>query len=68
MGSKRADRQAQLINKFWVKKPETVAGRRILLIDDVITTGATLYAASKTLRLAGVARVDGLIFAKHLLN
>lgn len=66
VGSKRSNRQAQIAGSFWVKKPSVIAGRHILLIDDVITTGATLYEASKTLRLAGAVRVDALAFAKHL--
>lgn len=68
VGSKRADRQAQIAGRFWVKKHSVVVGRQILLIDDVITTGATLYSASKTLRLAGATQVDALIFAKQLQN
>jgi len=66
VGAKRADRMTQMADKFWVRNPSLVNGRKILLVDDVITTGATLYSASKSLRLAGSARVDALIFAKRL--
>lgn len=66
VGSKRADRMIQMADRFWVKKPGLVAGRKVLLVDDVITTGATLYSSSKTLRIAGAARVDALVFAKRL--
>jgi len=38
----------------------------VLLIDDVITTGATLRAATKALRSAGATQVDALVFAKRL--
>ena len=41
-----------------------VAGRRILLIDDVVTTGATAETAAKALISAGAARVDVLAMAK----
>ena len=39
-------------------------GRRIVVIDDVITTGATAEAAAKTLLDAGAARVDVLALAR----
>ena len=41
-----------------------VAGARILLIDDVLTSGATLNAAARVLLRAGAARVDALTFAR----
>ncbi len=37
---------------------------RVLLVDDVTTTGATLAAAAQALRAAGAARVDALVFAR----
>jgi predicted amidophosphoribosyltransferase len=39
---------------------------RVLLVDDVFTTGATLDACSKALRQAGAARVVGLTVARAL--
>lgn len=41
-----------------------LAGRRVLLIDDVMTSGATLAACSVTLLQAGAARVDALVAAR----
>nr|WP_110033468.1 ComF family protein [Hoeflea marina] len=41
-----------------------VAGRRILLIDDVLTTGSTVNAATKALLKAGAAQVSVLTFAR----
>ena len=43
---------------------ERVRGRRIVLIDDVMTTGATLNAAARVLRSAGAESVDVLVFAR----
>lgn len=43
---------------------ETVVGKRLLLLDDVITTGATMGAAASELKRAGASHVDGLAFAR----
>jgi ComF family protein len=43
-----------------------VRGRRVLLIDDVYTTGATVMAASRALKRGGAAAVDVLTFARVL--
>jgi ComF family protein len=66
VGSERSIRLAQLSGQYIVKYPEFVIGRNILLVDDVVTTGATLRAATKVLRAAGATRVDALVFAKRL--
>jgi len=43
-----------------------IAGRRVLLIDDVYTTGATVRAAAKALKKGGAGAVDVLTFARVL--
>jgi ComF family protein len=41
-----------------------VQGKRIVLVDDVMTTGASLHAAALTLRRAGAAHIAALVFAR----
>jgi predicted amidophosphoribosyltransferase len=41
-----------------------VQGKRVLLIEDVITTGATVTAAAECLKAAGATRVDVLALAR----
>jgi ComF family protein len=66
VGKTRAERFRQADGKYIVTKPEAVAARNILLVDDVVTTGATLASAAKALRAAGAKRIDALVFAKRL--
>lgn len=49
---------------FLVKFPENIKGKRILLIDDVYTTGSTLRECAKELKKAGAKSVDALTIAK----
>lgn len=41
-----------------------VQGRRIALVDDVMTSGASLFAAAQELRRAGASHITGLVFAR----
>lgn len=58
-------RKRNVAGAFRVKEghKDKIAGRRVLLIDDVITTGATADACARTLKRAGAAGVDVLALA-----
>jgi ComF family protein len=63
-GLTEAQRAANVKRSFGVRRPGEVAGKRILLIDDVFTTGATLRAATAALKAAGAAHVSALTLAR----
>lgn len=70
VGLKRPDREANVRGAFEVPdahRPK-IAGRRVLLVDDVYTTGATVSAATRALKRAGAAEVDVLAFARVLVG
>lgn len=63
-GLTELQRRENLKGSFIVKAPENIRAKRVLLIDDVFTTGATLRAAAATLKSAGAARVSALTLAR----
>jgi len=63
-GLGRRERETNIHNAFDVRRPETIAGRHLLLVDDVVTTGATTAEAARVLLKSGAARVDVLALAR----
>lgn len=63
-GLTEPQRRENLRGSFRLRRPEEISGRRILLVDDVFTTGATLRAAAVALKSAGAARVSALTLAR----
>lgn len=64
--STRAQRQRNLRNALTIE-PQLrlqLQGKRIALVDDVMTTGATLNASARLLLNAGAAEVHGFVFAR----
>lgn len=49
---------------FVITRPQAILGKRILLVEDVITTGATVAAAAHALNKSGAARVDVVALAQ----
>lgn len=64
VGASRRQRLTQLDSAFRVSGKSLLKGAHIVLIDDVVTTGATLEAAAKTLKAAGAKRVEAIVFAQ----
>jgi ComF family protein len=63
-GLSRARRRTNVARAFQVPRPEALRGLHILLLDDVLTTGATVNAAAAALKRAGAARVSVLTLAR----
>jgi len=59
-----AERWENARRSYAVSDPEGAAGRKILLIDDVCTTGATLSCIAEKLRKAGAESVSAAVFAR----
>ena len=63
-GLRGAERRKNVRGAFAVPRPERVRGAAVLLIDDVLTTGATLDACASALRKAGAESVRALTLAR----
>jgi ComF family protein len=64
VGSIKIDRLSQMEDAFRIKFGASVKDKDVLLVDDVLTTGASLEAAASCLLNSGAARVDALVFAR----
>jgi len=61
-------RQRNVRGAFSVRDPKHIRDRRILLVDDVMTTGATVDVCSRELLDSGASSVEVLTLARALLN
>lgn len=58
------ERKKNLKGAFFVQNPEKISGEKILLIDDVYTTGSTIRECAKVLKEARAKKVVGIVFAR----
>lgn len=65
-GLTRVERLSNLRGAFALEplKPTAVRNRRVVLVDDVMTTGASLFAAAQVLRLGGAAHITAIVLAR----
>lgn len=66
-GLNKKERAQNMRNAFHVKTPNDIAGKNIVLIDDVYTSGATLNACAERLIDAGAQNVFALTLARTVL-
>lgn len=64
LGKDDSARRANVLGAYRPTDPELIAGRRVLLMDDVVTTGSTLSECARTLRTAGAADVVCVTLAR----
>lgn len=60
----RNERLNNLENAFKLRNPKSVFGKRILLVDDILTTGSTINEGAKLFKQHGAERVDFFTFAR----
>lgn len=66
LGATRSSRMQQMQHEFYVPQSKDVKGSSVLLIDDVVTTGASVSAATRALQKAGAKQVYAVVFAQKI--
>ncbi len=67
-GMNRRQRARNVAGAFAIDNPARIKGRRVILVDDVLTTGATAGACARLLKKAGATSVHVLTLARVVLN
>jgi len=64
VGLDEGERRRNIVGAFAVRHVERIRRRRVLLVDDVYTTGATVNECARVLKRNGARRVDVLVLAR----
>jgi len=66
VGASRQERLDQVRDAFWVAPDRVPAlhGQAVVLVDDVMTTGASMFEAARALRAAGATHITGMVLAR----
>lgn len=62
------ERQRNVQDAFVVKQSDVVSGKRILILDDVCTTGATLNSCAAALKKSGAVNITGVALARPTMD
>ena len=60
------ERRTNVIGTFGVLRPRTIAGKTVMVVDDIMTTGSTLSECAAELKRSGAARVWCVTLARSL--
>lgn len=64
----RVERFNNVKNAFYIRWPQQLKGKSVILVDDILTSGATMIEATKTLKKAGVKTVFCFTLSKKQMN
>jgi len=68
VGLRSHDRRKNIKKAFEVRRPDLIAGKDVMLVDDVVTTGATVRECSRVLRKAGAENIYVLTLAHGMMD
>jgi ComF family protein len=68
IGMDQRARELTVQNAFEVVRPKLLKGRSVLLVDDVLTSGATASYCAKALKKSGASRVDVFTLARAVMR
>lgn len=68
VGASRKQRFEQARLAYMLTKPKTLRGKKVWLVDDICTTGASLSAAARLVKAAGANEVHGVVVAWQKLG